>query len=80
MAKVEDIGKPGGWLVRQTTVGDPPLAQYFYVYELDKARAVELVKAEYSIGTGDTFEAVSQLNVHELTGYGVKPGEMKEHV
>jgi len=79
MARIEDINKPGGWLVRVTIPGDPPLLQHYYVYDLDKSKAVERVETEYSIGKGETCEAVKQLNVHELTGYGMKPGEVKQY-
>jgi hypothetical protein len=80
MANPQDIDRPGGWLVQVTIPGNPPLKQHYYAYELDKSKAVEMVEAEYSLGKGETCEAVKQLNVHELTGFGMRPGEIKQYV
>jgi hypothetical protein len=79
MANAKDIGKPGGWLVRVTTPGNPPLKRYFKAYEFDKEKAISLVKAQASVEAGETCEAVSQLNVHEFTGDNMQPGQVKQH-
>jgi hypothetical protein len=45
--KREDIDKQGGWLVRVVT--PPSLDRLFYVYELDWAKAKQLVKAKVPV-------------------------------
>jgi hypothetical protein len=75
MANIDSIDKHGGWLVRVATPGSRHLPRDFYVYEPDKDRAVELVKVD----PDETVEVLKALNVHELTGFGMKPGEVKQH-
>jgi hypothetical protein len=70
--KKEDIDKQGGWLVRVIT--PPSLDRLFYVYELDWAKAKELVKAKVPVDAGETIEAVGPANIHALTGNRMKPG------
>ncbi len=75
MAEVRDIDKPGGWLVRVTTPGNPPIERNFKAYELNRDRAITLVPIE----PGETAEAIKRLNVHEFTGDGMRPGDVKQH-
>ena len=78
--KVEDIDKQGGWLVRVKT--PPRLDRLFYVYELDWAKARELVKAKVPVDDCETIEAIGPVNIHALIGNGMKPGDalrMDEH-
>ena len=73
----EDIDKQGGWLVR---VKPPPsLERLFYVYELDWAKAKELVKAKVPVDAGESIEAVGPANIHALTGLRMKPGDVLQH-
>jgi hypothetical protein len=51
----------------------------FYVYELDWAKARELVKAKVPVDGGETIEAVGPANIHALTGHGINPGEVKQY-
>jgi hypothetical protein len=75
--KKEDIDKQGGWLVRVKT--PPSLDQLLYVYELDWAKAKELANAKAPVANGATVEAVGPVNVHSLTGLGMKPGDVLQH-
>jgi hypothetical protein len=77
MANIAEIDKPGGWMVRTSVVGG--LARTFYVYELDDNKAAELAKIAMVTTTGETVEAVKLLNIHELAGFGMKPGDVKQH-
>jgi hypothetical protein len=76
MAKIEDIDRPGGWLVEEEIPGNPPIKRYFKVYELDEQRAIELAHA---YGATNRVRAVKKLNVHELTGGNMQPGDVKQH-
>jgi hypothetical protein len=76
MAKVADINRSGGWLVEEETKGSPPLKRYFKVYELDEEKAIELARAYGATGKA---RAVKKLNVHEFTGDGMQPGDVKQH-
>jgi hypothetical protein len=80
MAKVEDIDKPGGWMVRVITPGTPPIERYFQVYEIDRARAVEFATAKIPVRIGETCEALRPLNTHALMGENMRPGDVKQHV
>jgi hypothetical protein len=71
-----DISKPGGWLVRASLVGGSPLT--FYVFELDNNKAAELARSAIPATLGEAIEAVRLLNIHELTDYGMKPGDVKQ--
>lgn len=51
-----------------------------YVYELDDNKAAELAKTAIAAIIGETVETVKLLNVPELTGYGMKPGDVKQIV
>jgi hypothetical protein len=77
-ACVADIDKPGGWMLRASMPGG--LARTFYVYELDDNKAAELAKAAVAVTIGETVETVKLLNTHELTGYGMRPGDVKQYV
>jgi hypothetical protein len=70
--KREDIDKQAGWLVRVTT--PPNLDRLFYVYELNWAKAKELVKAKVPVDAAETIKAVGPANIHALTGNRMKPG------
>jgi hypothetical protein len=75
--KMEDINKQGGWLVRVKT----PLSldRLFYVYELDWAKAKELVKAKVPVDDGEAIEAIGPANIHALIGNGMEPGDVLQH-
>jgi len=79
MPDIEDIDRLGGWLVRVITRGNPPIERHFYAYDLDPVRAVTLVRAYAPVTHGEGCEAVRALPVHELTGNGMQPGEVKQH-
>jgi hypothetical protein len=68
-----DINKPGGWLVEEIAAGSK---RYFKVYELDEEKAVELARA---YGAPGKARAVKKLNVYELTGDDMEPGDVKQH-
>ena len=76
MANIADIDKPGGWMVRASMLGG--LVRTFYVYELDDNKAAELAKIAIAATVGETVETVKLLSLHELTGYGMKPGDVKQ--
>jgi hypothetical protein len=75
MANISDINRPGGWLIEETIPGSD-LKRYFKVYELDEQQAVELARAYGATGRA---RAVKRLNVHELTGDNMEPGQVKQH-
>jgi hypothetical protein len=77
MANIADIDKPGGWMVRASMVGG--LVRTFYIYELDDNKAAELAKTAIVTGIGETVETVKLLNIHELAGFGMKPGDVKQY-
>ena len=76
MAKADNSDRPraGGWLVEETVPGGSK--RYFKVYELDEQKAVELARA---YGATNSAKAVKKLNVHELTGDDMRPGDVKQH-
>lgn len=78
MANIADIDKPGGWMVRASMPGGAVLT--YYVYELDDNKAAELARAAIAATIGETIETVRLLNIHELEGYGMKPGDVKQYV
>jgi hypothetical protein len=77
MANIADIDKPGGWMVLASIVGG--LERTFYVYELDDNKAAELANIAIVTRLGETVEAVKLLNIHELAGFGMKPGDVKQY-
>jgi len=77
MVNIDDVGKPGGWLVEVTTPGGTP--RYFYVYELDESKALDLAKQKIPVHSGETVEAKRKLNILELKGFGMKPGDVQQH-
>ena len=77
MPQTEDRNKPGGWMVRASVLGG--FVQTFYVYELDDNRAAEFARRVIGATIGETVETVRLLNVHELTDYGMKPGDVKQY-
>ena len=78
MTKIADIDKPGGWMVRASMVGG--LGRTFYVYELDDDKAAELARKAIATTIGETVETVKLLYIHELVGFGMKPGDVKQYV
>jgi len=78
MDDIADINKPGGWMVRASMLGGLPLT--FYVFELDDNRAAKLARTAIPTTIGETIETVRLLNIHELTDYGMKPGDVKQYV
>jgi hypothetical protein len=78
MVNIADIDKPGGWMIRASMPGGS--ARTFYVYELDDSKAAELARTAIAATVGETIETVRLLHIHELTGYGMKPGDVKQYV
>jgi hypothetical protein len=78
MPQTEDRNKPGGWMVRASVLGG--FVQTFYVYELDDNQAAEFARRVIGATIGETVETVRLLNVHELTDYGMKPGDVKQYI
>ena len=78
MPQTEDRNKPGGWMVRASVLGG--FVQTFYVYELDDNQAAEFARRAIGATIGETVEAVRLLNVHQLTDYGMKPGDVKQYI
>jgi hypothetical protein len=74
----DHIDRPGGWLMKVTTPGNPPLVRHYKVYVFDQARATARIRAQLS--QNETCEPVKQLNVHEFTGDKMWPGDVKQHV
>jgi hypothetical protein len=79
MADVRDIDKPGGWLVRVTTPGNPQIVQDYKVYELDLGRALTLVRQAAQVSNSESCEAIEQLNLREFTGDAMQPGQVSLH-
>jgi hypothetical protein len=52
----------------------------FYVYELDDNKAAELAQIAIAATNGEMVEAVKLLNIHELEGHGLKPGDVKQYI
>ena len=75
MAEIEDRNKPGGWTVRASVLGE--LLQTFYVYELDDKKAAALARTAIAATNGE-IDAVKLLNIQELEGHGLKPGDVKQ--
>ena len=78
MANIADIDRPGGWMVRASMADG--LARTFYVYELEANKAAELARNAIALTLGETIDTVKLLNIHELAGYGMKPGDVKQFV
>jgi hypothetical protein len=76
MANVVDFEEPGGWMVRTSRFGHS--ARTFFVYELDNNKAAELVQDAISATIGETVDSVNLIHVRELTGCGMKPGEVRQ--
>jgi hypothetical protein len=76
MPDPHDINRAGGWLVEEEIPGNPPIKRYFKVYELDEQKALELARA---YGATAQARTVNRLNIHELTGDSMRPGEVKQH-
>ena len=72
-----DINRPGGWLVEVRTLGGDP--EYYKAYELDRTRAIELVRAFAFVVPTETCVAVKELHLHEFTGDKMMPGQVKRH-
>jgi hypothetical protein len=78
MANIADIDKPTNRaaVVRVSMLGG--LVRTLYVYELDDNKAAEWAKIAIAAIVGETVETVKLLNLHELTGYGMKPGDVNQ--
>ena len=76
MAEIEDRNRPGGWMVRASVLGG--LVQTFYVYELDDKKAAALARTAIAATNGQMVDAVKLLNIQELEGHGLKPGDVKQ--
>jgi hypothetical protein len=72
--------KHAGWLARVTTIGAQPHLRDFYVYELDKQRALMLVRYQAHVSIGEQVILLDVLTENELASYGVRPGEVKRRV
>ena len=75
MDDIADINKPGGWMVRASMAGGLDRT-----YDLEDNKAAELARKAIAATIGETIEAVKLLNIHELTGYGMRPGDEKQYV
>ncbi len=76
MTNISDVNKPGGWLIEEDVRENPLLKRYFKVYELNRQKAVELARVYGATGKA---KAVKEINVHELTGADMRPGDVKQH-
>jgi hypothetical protein len=76
MANIGAIDKAGGWLISVITAGEPPLIRNFYVYEIDRAKAIALASTKIPVTDAETIKVVGQVNTTELTGYGLRPGDV----
>jgi hypothetical protein len=47
---------------------------------LTTIKAAELARTAIAATIGETIETVRLLNIHELTGYGMKPGDVKQYI
>jgi hypothetical protein len=83
MAEVEDVSSSVGWLVRVITPGSTPavpaVARYFYAYEPDELRAIDLAKAYARVVPGETYDTVRRLNIDAFTAEGMSPGDVKQY-
>jgi hypothetical protein len=77
MANIGAIDKPGGWLISVIKAGEPPLIRNFYVYEIDRAKAIALASTNIPVTEPETIKVVGQVNTTELTGHGLRPGDVK---
>jgi hypothetical protein len=78
MAMIAKIESACGWMVRASMLGGS--VRTFYVYERDGNKAAELAKTAIAPTIGETVDAVKLLSIHELAGYGMKPGDVKEYI
>ena len=76
MVAIEDRNRPGGWMVRASVLGG--LVQTFYVYEFDDKKAAALARTAIAATNGEMVDAVKLLNIQELEGHGLKPGDVKQ--
>ena len=74
--EIEDRNRPAGWMVRASVLGG--LVQTFYVYELDDKKAAALARTAIAATNGEMVDAVKLLNIQELEGHGLKPGDVKQ--
>jgi hypothetical protein len=74
--RTEDTSVPAGLMVEHTIPG-AELATYYKVYTLNEDDALQRVRDTNSIADNETLKVVSKLNKHELTGNGMKPGDVK---
>jgi hypothetical protein len=83
MAEVEDVSSSVGWLVRLITPANTPavpvVTRYFYAYEPDELRAIELVKAYAQVAPGETYDTVRRLNIDAFTAEAMNPGDVKQY-
>jgi hypothetical protein len=57
----------------------PSLDRSYYVYEVDWAKARELVETKVPVDEGETIEALGPVNINTLNGLGMKPGDVLQH-
>jgi hypothetical protein len=68
-----------GWSIRVTTIdgsGNPAIYQYFYVFEHDKDRAIELVRKQLTVYESDLVE-VHEPSRLSLESRRIRPGQVK---
>ena len=63
-----------------SSIGARRVRADLYVYELDDHQAAEFARRVIGATIGETVETVRLLNVHELTDYGMKPGDVKQYI
>ena len=78
MADIADVNRPGGWMVRASTLGG--MVRTFYVYELDDEKAAALAKTAIQATNGERIDTVKLLDVDELEKHGLKSGDVKQFV
>ena len=75
--KKEDIDKQGGLAgAGENTPESRPVALCLRTV---LGEAKELANAKVPVDDGATVEAVGPVNVHSLTGIGMKPGDVRQH-
>jgi hypothetical protein len=77
MTDARDVDQPGGWYFAVVTPGHPPRREHFMVYELDQAKARELVRQHVQLGLAEPCEPIKLLNIRDFTEDNMQPGEVK---
>ncbi|MHC4050149.1 hypothetical protein [Bradyrhizobium sp. 25ACV] len=76
--KKDDVDIQGGWLVKVKT--PPSLERIFYVFELDWAKAKQLVKEKAPVDDGESIEAIGPANINAMTALRMRLGDVKQYI